>query len=144
MNPSCAWVGRAAGIAVVLAMACQEKLPNAPAEVTTGVTIYEHANFGGASALVERDLEDLEDFRGPCQHTESTGNGTSTTVLNWGDCISSIRIAPGWQATVYRDDHFKGQSLETTTDVANLQLVAGSCDHDGLNDCISSIRVRQR
>jgi hypothetical protein len=47
-----------------------------------------------------------------------------------GDCISSIRIAPGWQATIYQDDGFKGHSVETT-DLANLQLVAGSCDHDG-------------
>jgi len=42
---------------------------------------------------------------------------------------------------VYRDDDFKGQSLSASQDVPNLQLVAGSCDHDGLNDCITSVRV---
>lgn len=142
------WVGRAAGSALLLAVACQQSLPTAPSELTTGITIYEHANFGGTSAHIQTDLADLEDFGGPCEHdysTTSPGGATSYhTVRNWGDCISSIRVAPGWQATIYRDDGFKGQSLETTTDVANLQLVTGSCDHDGLNDCISSIRVRQR
>jgi hypothetical protein len=29
-------------------------------------------------------------------------------------------------------------------DVPNLQLVSGTCSHDGLNDCISSIRVRRQ
>ena len=85
-----------------------------------------------------------EDFQGPCVHETYSGSTGDTTVRNWGDCISSIRVAPGWHATIYRDDSFKGQSVETTSDLPNLQLVAGSCDKDGLNDCISSIRVRRQ
>lgn len=57
--------------------------------------------------------------------------------------MSSIRAAPGWRATVYRDPNFRGESLEVIQDVPNLQLVPGTCSHDGLNDCISSIRVRR-
>ena len=142
------WVGRAAGSALLLAIACQKSLPTAPSELTTGITIYEHADFGGTSAHIQTDVANLEDFTGPCEHdrylTSPSGVTSSYTARNWADCISSIRVAPGWQATIYRDDDFKGQSLETSTDVANLQLVTGSCDHDGLNDCISSIRVRRR
>ena len=36
------------------------------------------------------------------------------------------------------------QSLEVTQDVANLQLLPGSCSHDGLNDCISSFGCGNR
>jgi hypothetical protein len=39
------------------------------------------------------------------------------------------------------DDNFRGQSISASQDVPNLQLVAGTCDHDGLNDCITSVRV---
>jgi len=62
-------------------------------------------------------------------------------VHDWNDCVSSIRIAPGWRAIVFRDDDFSGQRLEVTANVPNLQLVAGSCGHDGLNDCITSITL---
>jgi len=85
-------------------------------------------------------VRDLKDFKGPCEH-ESSANGTSTTTYDWNDCVSSFRVAPGWRVQVYRDDDFKGQSLSASQDVPNLQLVAGSCDHDGLNDCITSVRV---
>lgn len=41
--------------------------------------------------------------------------------------------------------HFRDDALEITEDVANLQLVREhDCDRGGLNDCISSVRARQR
>ena len=67
----------------------------------------------------------------------------STTFRNWNDCISSIRVAPGWRATVYRGTGFDGESMEVAQDVPNLVVVPGTCSRGGLNDCISSIRVRQ-
>ena len=88
-------------------------------------------------------MRDLKDFKGPCEHESSDADGTSTT-FDWNDCVSSIRVAPGWRVQVYRDDDFRGQSLSTTADVPNLQLVAGTCDHDGLNDCITSVRVSRQ
>ena len=124
-----------------LLVGCKHGLPAAPSELTTGIIIYEHANYLGASAHVASDLEDLEKFTGPCERTTYDANGGSTTIREWNDCISSIRVAPGWRATVYRNDDFRGESLEINSDVANFQLVKGSCDHGGLNDCISSIRV---
>jgi hypothetical protein len=132
-----------AGLSTSLVVACrQEKLPTAPSDLMTGIAIYEHANFQGRSSQVARDISDLKDVSGPCEH-ETSGDFGTTTYRDWNDCISSIRVAPGWRATVYRDTGFDGQSLEVTQDVPNLQLVPGTCSHDGLNDCISSIRVRQ-
>ena len=127
-------------VAAVLLVGCVESLPTAPSELTTGVTIYEHANFVGASAHLTQDVSDLKGYAGPCEHEL-----TETTAQNdWNDCVSSVRIAPGWYAVIFTDDDFRGQSLELTADAPNLQLVPGSCSHGGLNDCITSVRVRQR
>lgn len=115
-------------------------LPAAPSELTNGVTIYEHADFAGASALLTGDVSDLEDFNGPCIHAGSGGVGFGPTY-DWNDCMSSLKVAPGWRATVYRDDDFKGEWFTATADVPNLQRLPGSCDNRGLNDCITSIRV---
>ena len=41
-------------------------------------------------------------------------------------------------------EKFRGQSLSATQDVPNLQLVEGTRDHDGLNDCITSVRVSRQ
>jgi hypothetical protein len=130
-------------LATLLLASCdQMSLPAAPSQVTSGLTLYEHANYLGTSALLTRSSGDLRDFTGPCEHTTQSGGPTgSTTTYDWQDCASSIRIAPGWRATLYRDRDYKGESVEVTADLPNLQLVAGSCDHDGLNDCVSSIKV---
>jgi hypothetical protein len=131
-----------AGVLALLA-ACADKLPTAPTQVTRGITIYQHANYTGGSALLTSDVRDLRDYTGPCEYEIPTYGGY-TTASNWNDCISSIRVAPGWRATVYRDDDYDGNSLEIAADTPNLQLVPGSCPHDGFNDCITSIRVRQQ
>lgn len=115
-------------------------LPTGPSDLMRGLSIYEHANYLGESALVDTSQSDLRDFNGPCEHTESD-DGYTTTNYDWDDCISSLRIAPGWRAVIYRDNDYKGQSLQVTGDVPNLQLVTGSCPHDGLNDCVTSIRL---
>lgn len=125
----------------VLAASCVHSLPTAPSDVTTGLIIYLEANFLGSSALITKDIADLKDYKGPCILADSGGPYGGTAEYRWNDCVSSIRIASGWRATVYRDDHFKGESLEITADVPNLQLVRGSCPHNGMNDCITPIRV---
>jgi len=132
------------GAILLLALAvaaCELKsLPTAPSELTSGLTIYLDANYLGESALLTHSIDDLGDFKGPCEHTESIGT-TTTTTFDWEDCVSAVRIAQGWRATLYRDREFKGESVEVAADVANLQLVAGGCNHDGMNDCVSSIKV---
>ena len=137
------------GATLLVLAGCQRSLPTAPSELTTGMVVYEHANFLGQSAHIANNVADLKDFTGPCETEIDTPTlpsqlPTTTTVRNWNDCISSIRVSAGWQATIYRDSDFRGQSLDIVSDVANLQLVMGSCSHDGLNDCISSIRVSSK
>jgi hypothetical protein len=143
MTPLCRILPVAAAAAALLLLSgCKKDLPAAPSELTSGVTIYEHANFMGASALLTADVRDLKDFNGPCVHYEWSGTpGGSSIDYDWNDCVSSLKVAPGWRATIYRDDDFKGESFAATGEVPNLQLVRGSCDHDGLNDCITSIRI---
>ena len=122
-----------AAAALTVLVACETTLPSGPSDLTTGIVIYEHANYQGRSAHVTADIKDLKAIaRGPCE-TEDTSD--------WNDCMSSVRVAPGTRATLYRDADFKGESVEASSDIPNLQLVAGSCSHDGLNDCITSIRI---
>jgi hypothetical protein len=134
-----------AGLVVALAACHKDSLPAAPSAFDQGISIYEDANYIGTSALIATDVTDLKDFNGPCRHESSStdGNGipNTTTFYDWNDCVSSIRVAAGWRAILFRDEDFSGQRLEVTANVPNLQLVTGSCDHDGLNDCITSIKL---
>jgi hypothetical protein len=141
-NPAAAALAIATLVTPLLGLACKKSLPSGPSELATGITIYEDANYLGRSAHLTRDVRDLKDFNGPCEHVSSSGgSGGTTTTRDWNDCVSSIRVAAGWQAVVYRDDDFDGDSLVLTTDTPNLQLVPGRCDHEGMNDCITSIRI---
>jgi hypothetical protein len=134
--------GRIAVIALAAAVvnSCSPtELPMAPSALTAGIILYEHANFLGNSAHLTADIADLGDFRGPCIE------GDDASSRSWKDCVSSVRVSPGWSATLYRDASFRDDALEITEDVANLQLVREhDCDRGGLNDCVSSVRVRQR
>jgi hypothetical protein len=138
-------LSRVSGLVTAIALAAlangcsPEELPMAPTALTAGIILYEHANFLGNSAHLTGELPDLRDFRGPCIH------GDDASSRDWNDCVSSVRVAPGWRATLYRDPHYDDDSLEITEDVANLQLVRGpQCAEGGFNDCISSVRVRPR
>jgi hypothetical protein len=124
-----------------LCVACgQDSLPTGPSDPMAGIVIYQHADYVGESAHVTSDIKDLKAFKGPCVRSESTG-GAPTFIEEWNDCISSIRVSPGWRATLYRDDDFDGDQLQVTEDLHNLTLVAGDCDKGGFNDCVTSIRV---
>ena len=125
---------------VALACGCSPpELPMAPTAFNAGVILYEHANFLGNSAHLTADVADLRNFRGPCIQ------GDDASSRDWNDCVSSVRVAPGWRATLYRGPNFRDDALEITEDVANLQLVREhDCAKGGLNDCVSSVRVRQQ
>ena len=136
---------RASGLVTAISLAAlahgcsPTELPMAPTPFTTGVILYEHANFLGNSAHLTADVPELRDFRGPCIR------GDDASSRDWNDCVSSVRVAPGWRATLYRDSNYRDDALEITEDVANLQLVREhDCDRGGLNDCVSSVRVRQQ
>jgi hypothetical protein len=137
----------AVGVAVLLVGCRDSSLPSAPSDLTSGVVVFEHANFLGRSAHLTTEVANLADFDGPCEHEFNTSTSSqvfTSTIRNWDECMSSVKVSAGWRATIYRDSNFKGQSVDLTSDAANLQLVAGTCSHDGLNDCVSSIRVARQ
>jgi hypothetical protein len=134
--------GLVAAIAVgALALGCSHvELPMAPTSLTAGIILYEHANFLGNSAHLTGDAPDLRDYRGPC-----VNQGDEVADRSWSDCVSSVRVAPGWKATLYRGANYRDDSLEITADMPNLQLVREhDCKEGGLNDCVTSVRVRQQ
>jgi hypothetical protein len=117
-------------------------LPDAPPELTSGIAVYEHADFAGLSAHITQDMKDLGEVEGGCkEETISSVSDAPYTIHVWDDCISSIRVAPGWRATLYRDDDFDGDQLQITEDTPNLKLSLGDCDKGGFNDCVTSIRL---
>ena len=119
---------------------CRDRLATAPSELTTGIVIYQHANFDGASAHITADIADLEKVRGPCERRDDDG-----VTDSWDDCVSSVRVAPGWRATLYEDPNFKGWAADVGEEnVANYQLTRGPCSRDTFNDCASSVRVFRR
>jgi hypothetical protein len=126
----------------LLSLACAKHLPTAPSELMTGIVVYEHANFDGASAHITADISDLTSFDGPCVEADDSPP-VRTYSYSWNDCISSVRVAQGWSATLYRDDGYRDDSVTLTADMPNLQLAQHNCPHGGLNDCITSVRVRR-
>ena len=127
---------------LLIAVGCRDSLPTAPDDLTTGVILYKDANFLGEAAHVTEDVKNLEDFHGPCVHSTSDASGNASTTDSWDDCVSSIRVAPGWRATLFEDRDFKGWAADVGEEnVADYQLVRGPCKNDTFNDCASSIRV---
>ena len=114
-------------------------LPTAPSELTDGIVVYEDANYRGPSAHIANDVADLKDFKGPCYMSDDF-NPRLPGEFNWNDCISSVRVSPGWRATLFGDANYRGGQLEATTDIPNLKSVPGSCG-SGMDDCVTSIRV---
>ena len=107
-----------------------------PTPLDEGIIIYIHANFAGASQALNVDVRDLTRVEGPCSE------GGEGETPSWRECVSSVRVLPGWTATFYEDEDFQGQSLTVTADMLNLRDVPGPCD-DSFNDCVRSIRVRK-
>ena len=117
--------------------ACGDPEPLGPTPLDQGIIVYVHDNFSGASQAIGADVRDLGDVEGPC------GDSDDSPRLTWNDCISSVRVLPGWGATLYGDKEFKGATLEVIADVPDLEAIRGSCSGN-YNDCISSVRVYRR
>lgn len=121
----------AASLSVVVGLAlpaCESH--TGPSE---GVTVFEHPDFQGSSHTIEGNTFDFDDLRGPCGET-------TTRSGDWDNCISSIRISPGWEAVFYEHDEYEGETLTVTSDIADLDRVRGPCGDDW-DDCVSSVRV---
>jgi hypothetical protein len=108
-----------------------------PTPADEGVTFYLHAGFAGPAQAVNHDVADLSKVEGPCS------GGAEGEVPTWGRCVSSVRVMPGWTATLYRDSDFRGRSMTLTADASNLKELPGPCDGT-FNDCVMSMRVARR
>jgi len=108
--------------------------PSSPTE--KALTLFVDRDYGGSWHDVTGDEPNLSHVLGPCDK----GDYASGT---YDDCISSIRVTPGWVATGYRDRNYSGPTFEITADIPNLRDIHGVCDH-GFDDCLSSIRVRKQ
>jgi peptidase inhibitor family I36 len=126
-----------AAAVVFFISACGSRDPLGPAPLDQGIIVYMHSGFRGTSQQVAFDVTDLGSIQGPCGDSESESDRT------WNDCISSVRVLPGWAATLYGDKNFRGASVEVTEDLTDLKARPGSCS-GSYDDCISSIKVHRR
>ena len=108
-----------------------------PTPLDQGIVIYIHADFTGSSQQINADVRDLTKAQGPCS------SGEEGEIPTWRECVSSIRVLPGWSATLYRDEDFSGRSITVTSDTPNLRNLPGPCD-GSFNDCVRSIRVTRQ
>ena len=107
-----------------------------------GITLYEHPDYEGDSVTLAGGFSDFDDLRGPCNPTIDPISGMPRGDGDWDNCISSVLIDPGWEATVYEHDEYEGDFLVITGNIADLDDVRGPCGDDW-DDCISSIRLRR-
>ena len=125
------------GVLSLLIPACGGVEPLGPTPVDQGVLVFMHSGFRGTSQQVGADVTDLTRIEGPCNIGDEGGKGS------WNDCISSIRVLPGYYARLYGDRNFRGAVLEVTQDVPDLDALQGDCS-GSFDDCVSSIRVFKR
>jgi hypothetical protein len=124
-------------VAFVLA-ACGGLSSLAPTPAGEGIVIYLHADFAGPSQGLNVDVPDLARIEGACS------SGEEGETPSWSDCVSSVKVNPGWTATLYRDKHYKGASVTVNADTPSLRDLRGPCAKDSFNDCVSSIRVARQ
>jgi hypothetical protein len=127
-----------AACAAMALVSCSSVMTIGPTPPTDGIIIYLDADYVGTSLQLAIDVDDLGHVEGPCVE----GDDDSATA-RWDDCVSSIRVMPGWRATLYRNPDFKGSSVTVTEDTSNLQRLPGPCS-GSFNDCVSSIRVSRQ
>jgi hypothetical protein len=108
-----------------------------PTPPEQGIVIYIHVDYTGPSQALNIDVRDLTRTQGPCSE------GAEGEEPSWRECVSSVRVFPGWSATFYRDDDFKGRSFTITADTPDLRRIPGPCD-GSFNDCVESIRVTRQ
>ena len=108
-----------------------------PTPADQGIVIYVHADFAGPSQAMNVDVADLGKVEGSCT------SGAEGETPSWADCVSSVKVMPGWSATLYRHANYKGDSVSVTADTPNLRSLRGPCK-DTFNDCVSSIRVSRQ
>ncbi len=109
-------------------------------------TIYEDISYGGASLAVTSDIPSLSVLSGPCGWFSNT----------WNDCISSIKVTPGYALVLYKDANYQGSFVVKTSDdsslvddvfndmVSSIQVVSGVCPIDvGTTDLAGNVMVKR-
>lgn len=124
-------------VVALLVPACGSVDPLGPTPLDQGVVVFMHSGFRGTSQQIGADVTDLTRVEGPCNVGDGGGTGT------WNDCISSIRLLPGYYARLYGDKNFRGAVLVVTEDIPDLKALKGDCS-GSYDDCISSIRVLRK
>lgn len=133
-------------LALMVLAGCGSAVPTEPAAPVQGVTIFARTNYDGPSQTLLEDVVDLKRLRDdPQPDADECAPKFLGGPEQWTDCISSIRVAAGWQATVYAHDSFRGDSLIVTSDIPDLrQIQSLGCQLSGWDDCISSMRVSRQ
>ena len=128
------------GVVVALtAAACGGRISTlGPTPAGEGIVIYMHAGFAGPSQAINVDVADLGRVEGSCS------SGAEGETPTWAHCVSSVRVMPGWTATLYEKANFRGESLALSGDTPSLRDLRGPCDKNSFNDCVSSIRVSRQ
>ena len=108
--------------------------PLGPTPAGEGIVIYMHADFSGPSQAIHLDVADLSKVEGSCS------SGAEGEVPTWADCVSSVKVNPGWRAVLYHKANYQGDNVKLMSDAPNLRDLRGPC-HDTFNDCAVSIRV---
>jgi hypothetical protein len=125
-------------VALVFTSGCGAGVhPLGPTPADEGIVIYMHANYAGPSQALNVDVADLGRVEGSCS------SGAEGETPTWADCVSSVKLMPGWTATLYEKANYKGDSVTLTSDTPNLSDLRGPCSRDTFNDCVSSIRVKR-
>ena len=127
----------AAIVSLMLAGCGSDLVVLGPTPPDQGIVIFVHADYAGSSQAVNVDVHDLTKTEGPCS------SGAEGETPTWRKCVSSIRVFPGWSATLFNDEDFKGRSIILNADTPNLRDLPGPCD-GSFNDCVRSIRVSRQ
>jgi hypothetical protein len=131
-------IGVIVALSVILGAACGSIPALGPTPAGEGIVIYVHADFAGPSQALNVDVPDLGRVQGSCT------SGAEGETPTWADCVSSVKVMPGWSATFYRNARYRGESVTLTADTPNFKDLRGPCDKDTFNDCASSVRVTRQ
>lgn len=141
-----------ASLLVLVLLAACEGSPIDPTDQaglvpSSGILIFARADYGGPYRSFVRDVSDLSLVDDEPQPAASECASKLFGQEYWTDCVSSIKVADGWQAVVYVHDTFRGDSLTVTSDIPDLSripLPPLGIPQDSIrnwDDVISSIRV---
>ena len=112
--------------------------PTGPAPIA-GITVFARANYRGPHRTFVDDVTDLKLLYDDPQPDDEDCDPWFPE--RWTDCVSSIRVADGWQAIVYEHDTYQGESLTVTSDIPDLSQIQLDYATWTWDDRISSIRV---